>query len=55
MRISNDDMTSLVIGHAAGAHNRFEGCISSPGRGSRRKSRKPRPSKRARLRSFTVP
>jgi transcriptional antiterminator NusG len=49
MRISNDDMARLVIDHAAATHNRFEGCLSSPSRGSRRKSRKPRPSKRARF------
>jgi transcriptional antiterminator NusG len=55
MRISNDDMIRLTLDHADGANNRFEGCFASPGRGARRNSRKPRASKRARMRSFTVP
>lgn len=54
MRVSPDDMARLVIGHASGAHNRFEARLSAPKR-DRRNSRKPRPSKRARFRSNTVP
>lgn len=55
MRISNEEMARLVLDHAAGAHNRFDGCVSEASRSGRRKSRKPRRSKRARLRSITVP
>jgi transcriptional antiterminator NusG len=55
MRVSDADMVHIVLDHADGANNRFEGCSAMPGRGARRKSRKPRASKRARLRSFTVP
>lgn len=51
MRISHEDMARMVIGHAVGSHNRFE--APAPAR-DRRKSRKPRPSKRARFRSNTV-
>lgn len=54
MRVSHDDMARMVIGHAIGAHNRFEARLSPQKRG-RRNSRKPRPSKRARLRSITAP
>ncbi|WP_458760533.1 transcription termination/antitermination protein NusG [Afipia sp. TerB] len=49
MRVSPDDMARLLIGHATGAHNRFEARLSSGGRRDRKKYRRPRPSKRARF------
>lgn len=55
MRVSDADMARIVLDHADGANNRFEGCFAASGRGARRKSRKPRASKRARLRITTVP
>lgn len=55
MRVSDADMVRIVLDHADGAHNRFEGCFAAPSRCARRKNRKPRASKRARLRSITVP
>jgi transcriptional antiterminator NusG len=48
-RISSGNMARLVLDHADGANNRFDGCISAPSRSGRRKTRKPRPSKRARF------
>jgi transcriptional antiterminator NusG len=49
MRISGNEMVQIVLDHAAGTHNRFEGCFAPRSRSTRRKSRKPRPSKRARF------
>lgn len=50
MRISVDEMARMVFDHADGSLDRFEvGTIYSPSRRGRRKSRKPRPSKRARF------
>ncbi len=49
MRISNDEMARLVLDHAAGQNNRFEGCISALSCAGRRRGRKPRRSKRARF------
>lgn len=47
MRVSPNDMARLMIDHASGAHNEFTVQIPGPKR-DRRKSRRPRPSKRAR-------
>ena len=49
MRISSDDMARLVLGHANGSNNRFEARLARQRGAARRKSRKPRPSKRARF------
>ena len=48
-QIHGGEMAQIVLDHAAGTHNRFEGCLASGSRSGRRKSRKPRPSKRARF------
>lgn len=55
MRVSPAEMTKLMLDHASGSNDRFDGCISMPARSGRRNSRKPRQSKRARMRSLTVP
>lgn len=49
MRISVNEMARMVVDHAGGALNRFEGCIAGPSGAGRRRSRKPRRSKRARF------
>lgn len=49
VRIPGNEMIQIVLDHADGAHNRFDGCFAARARGGRRKSRKPRPSKRARF------
>jgi transcriptional antiterminator NusG len=48
-QIHGGEMAQIVLDHAAGTHNRFEGCLASRSRGGPRKSRKPRPNKRARF------
>jgi hypothetical protein len=50
MRISDADMVRMVLGHATGAHNRLEARIAKD-RTERKKSRKPRPCKRIRVRN----
>jgi hypothetical protein len=50
MRISDADMVRMVLGHATGAHNRLEARIAKD-RTERKKSRKPRPGKRIRVRN----
>lgn len=47
MRIDPVDMARLMIDHACGAHNELKVRLSEPKR-ERKKSRRPRPSKRAR-------
>lgn len=55
-RVSPNDIARLMMGHALGTNDRFEVRLPSPPRQGRRKSRKPRASKRARsARSSTVP
>lgn len=52
MRVSNDDMVRMVLGHATGAHNCIGAVVSTARK--RGSSRKPRPGKRIRERSSTV-
>lgn len=55
MRVSPEEMMKLMLDHASGTNDCFDGFISMPARSGRRKSRKPRQSKRARMRSLTAP
>lgn len=49
MRIPHHEMARLMLDHAGGANNRFDGCISTSTQPGRRRGRKPRRSKRARF------
>jgi transcription antitermination factor NusG len=53
MRVSNDDMARMVLGHAMGEHNLLEAHVARVKAG-RRRSKKPRPCKRIRVRDNTV-
>jgi transcription antitermination factor NusG len=53
MIVSTADMTRMVLGHATGAHNRLEARVARD-RAERKKSRKPRPGNRIRMRKNTV-
>lgn len=53
MIINHQDMARMVLDHALGQHNRLEARVARA-KADRRKSRKPRPGKRIRMRSNAV-